>query len=868
LADPKAQRLEALFHQAVELPREERAAFLDAHCGDPALRAELELLLQHDAVHGGDTDSLPVRIPIVEGIRRLLDDSDASIESGRRIGDYRILREIGRGGMGTVYKAVQGSLGRTVALKVLPESFAMDPVRVERFRREARATARIRHPNIVPVHEVGESEGRHYYAMEFIDGPSLEAVLAQARDAAAPPGGAKGSPASDAARAAQAAERMAELAEGLDEAHRLGLVHRDIKPSNILVDRSGRYVLVDFGLVHDVDAESLTGSGQLLGTLSYMPPEQISGGKVDARSDIHGLGVTLFELLTLRKPFEGQNAGEIQEAILHQEPPAPRKLNSRLGSDLETIVLHCLQKSPGRRYASAGELAADLRRFCRGEPILARPRPRWELLVRRAWRSRLQLAAGAMLAALAALVAFLAWPKGVTSLAVLPFVNEAADPGIEYLSDSIPERLMGMLSSVPDLAVRSRSASFRFKGKDVNPAAAGRELRADIVLSGRVAQRDDVLVLGLELVNVRDQTRLWGIRYDRKLDELMKTEDEICREIAARLRVRLDRDAARGDGEHRTKFPAADIAYRRGRLLYSQQTPEALAKSVERFQEAIGIDPGFALAHVGLAEAWIGLGYFQTPKAAFESAIEHARKALDLDPLLGEAHAALGSLRLYHGWDWPEAQRCLDRAVELNPRCVESFPCFVHLMDTLGRPDEALAQVERALHLNPESVALVEELGCTSYYAGRYQEAVRHSREAIELDGGFILAYYNLGRSYGQLGMYAESISTLEKAKAITGGEASDIVSELAFSYARAGRKADAQAVLEELLERKQRAFVDPYPLAFAHIGLGDKESAMAALEEALEVRSSWVPWLKVEPKFFVLHSEPRFRALVQRLKL
>ncbi|MBI4583475.1 MAG: protein kinase [Planctomycetes bacterium] len=770
--------------------------------------------------------------------------------------------------MGVVYKAVQESLGRTVALKVFPETFSLDPVRLERFRREARATARIRHPNIVPVYEVGESERIHFYAMQLIEGPSLHQGLAQTRDQAAQGGGKKGSAISDPAYAVGVAERVAELAGGLEEAHAQGLVHRDIKPSNILVSKDGSYVLVDFGLVHDLEAESITGSGQILGTLSYMSPEQVSGRNVDARSDVYSLGVTLFELLTLHRPFEGGSTHEIREAILNQEPPSPRRLNPKLGGDLTTIVLHCLEKNPDRRYSSAGELAADLRQFCRGEPILARPLPWWEQVLRRAWRRKAQLATTTLLVALVSLVAYLAWPKGVISLAVLPFLNEAADPSTEYLSDSIPERLMGMLSSFPNLSVKSRSSVFRYKGQNLDPLAAGRDLRADVVLSGRVAQRGNILMLGLELSDVRENKQLWGTRYDRELSDLMATEDEVCRDIAAQLRVNLQGSIEKRLSKPRTNNPEADKAYRRGRLLWSQFSKKSVEKSIERFQEAIGIDPNFALAHVGLAEAWIALGLFQAPKEVLVNAKGYAERALALDPTLGEAHAALGTIRLYLDWNWEEARRSLENALELNPRCFESFPCYLHSLDILGEINSAEASVERALRFNPESVPLQTELACTAYYAGGYEATTQYALEALELDKGFILAHLQLGRAYEQLGEHERSIETLEKARELTGGEWSDILGELAYSYGRSGKTEQAEAILREMVERKKSAFVDPYPLAFAYLGLGDKEKALAALEEALEVRSQWVPWLKVEPKFFSLRSEPRFQALLERLKL
>jgi YD repeat-containing protein len=299
-------------------------------------------------------------------------------DGGQRLGDYQVVREVGRGGMGTVFEAVQDSLGRRVALKVLPGTFALDPRRVERFRREARATARIHHPNIVPVYEVGESGGSHYYAMEFIDGSPLDQILDREREAAGARGSrsrrARRSPSTpDPAYVLRSVEQVAAVAEGLEQAHRLGLIHRDVKPSNILADVSGRWVLVDFGLVHETEANALTLSGEMVGTLNYMSPEQVSRRPVDARADIYGLGLTLYEALTLRAPFDGKSDHELPQAILFEEPPPPRRLNPRLSRDLETVVLKALEKNPNRRYQSARELADDLRRYLRGEPIRARP---------------------------------------------------------------------------------------------------------------------------------------------------------------------------------------------------------------------------------------------------------------------------------------------------------------------------------------------------------------------------------------------------------------------------------------------------------------------------------------------------------------
>ena len=317
------------------------------------------------------------------------DESEIETQhGGRRLGDYRIGRELGRGGMGTVFEAYQESLGRKVALKVLPGNFALDPQRLERFRREARTTAGIHHPNIIPVYEVGEAVGTYFYSMEYIDGAGLDHLLSAAREAEARRGDRTGSSTTDAGYITSAVTRMADLADGLGEAHKAGLIHRDVKPSNILVDKSGRYVLVDFGLVHEEAAPALTRSGEMVGTLNYMSPEQVSRSKVDARSDVFSLGVTLYEALTLQTPFKGKRDDEVQREILFGEPASPRKLNPKLSRDIETVILHAMEKEPHKRYGTATELAEDLRRALSGEDVQASPQSTISKVTRRAWRHK------------------------------------------------------------------------------------------------------------------------------------------------------------------------------------------------------------------------------------------------------------------------------------------------------------------------------------------------------------------------------------------------------------------------------------------------------------------------------------------------
>jgi serine/threonine-protein kinase len=871
MEDATRRKAEDLFQRVVVLSAAERAEFLDRHSHDPQVRAEVEALLAHDAACGSASmGSLPDTFPMVEDMRGLMDSLARGplLEGRGQLGDFRIVRQIGRGGMGTVYEAMQERLGRRVALKVLPRAFALDPELVERFRREARATASIHHPSIVPIYEVGEAEGVHYYAMEFIEGPSLDLVITQARERAEE--ARRSSPATDAAYVQSVIEQVATLAEGLQEAHAQGLVHRDIKPANILVGKNGRYVLADFGLVRDVRADTLTHSGQMLGTLSYMSPEQVSCREVGPPTDVYSLGVTLFELLTLRRFFEGKSAHEIESAILYQEPPSPRKANAKLHRDIETVILHCLQKQPERRYATAGELAAELRRILRFEPIVARPQPLWERVARRAWRQRRRIAAVTVFAALAAAIAYLAWPQRITSLAVLPFATESGAPEVEYVSAGLTDSLIFRLGQLPGLQVKSRSVVGRYQGQDVKPQEVGRDLQVDAVLTGRLLRSGEDLTVRVELVNTQTNGTIWGERYERKPEpfDLQELEEDIAAAIVDGLKVVLSGENEQRLRKRHTRDREAYLLYQQGRHLFSKYTEEDFQKCLEYFQRAIDRDPQFALAHVGMAECYIVLGNdFRAPKEVLPLGLDHALQAAKLDPMLGEAHAALGAIRLYYDWDWKAAERELTRALELNPRCAESFPCYLHCLDAMGRPADAKRHVEQTLlNVDPSSLILQAELGCTTYYGRRYDEAIESCQTTLRLQDDYIPALYNLGRAYGQVKKYDEAIQALNRALGEV--DANFILAELAYVYASSGKREKAEEILAKLLDRKSRGFVDPYIIAFVHIGLGDEDKALESLREALAVRSTWVPWLRVEPKFFGLHADPRFQDLLRGLNL
>jgi serine/threonine protein kinase/tetratricopeptide (TPR) repeat protein len=761
------------------------------------------------------------------------------IARGTRLGSFEILEAIGAGGMGEVYRAKDLRLNRDVAVKVLPEDFLEGEERKERLRREARMLAALNHPGIAAIYSFEEIPGssptsisRHLLIMELVEGETLRQRLS--------PGPLPPRTALDLSR---------QIAEALAAAHRKNIVHRDLKPENIMITGDGRAKILDFGLakgpaadVPSAGPESPTMSrrtepGTVLGTVGYMSPEQVRGLPADARSDVFSFGAILYEMLAGRRAFQKETAAETMTAILHERPARTASSGANVPPALEAIVRDCLQKDPARRVSSAEVLAARLRDLS-GAPASGPSRSRKKM--------------------------------AIDSVAVLPLVNAGGDHDHDYLGDGITERLIDTLSQLPKLRVMARSTVFRFTGREIDPLAAGRELDVRAVLTGRLTKAGDVLRVQAELVDVATGFRLWGARYERPMRDLLAIEEEISREICEHLRFKLSAPERRKVAKHHTRSAEAYQLYLKGRFFWNKWTPDGMRSAIRLYESAIGLDPSYALAWGGIADAFGVLGNIKAvpPAEAFPRAKSAALRALELDPNLAEAHASLGFVRRFFDWEWSSAEREFRDAVRLSPGYATGHRWYGQLLSGMGRHEEAISEARRALELDPLSVIIHTAVGDVLFYARRYDEAIDAYRKALELDPDFLAGHSDLARALESSGRTEEAIRHYEKAVALAGDSVADPSIGLANACAVAGRRQEALEVLEELKARRGRQYVSPWGLASIYARLGETGSALEWLERAYEEHDSTLVWLKVHPRFDALRTEPRFTALLKRMGL
>jgi eukaryotic-like serine/threonine-protein kinase len=834
------------------------------------------------------------------------------LKPGSKLGRYELRSQLGKGGMGDVYLARDRSINRDIALKILPSNFASDRERLQRFKQEAQAAASLNHPNIAHIYEIGEIDGTHFIAMEYIDGQTLrDAIHVEQADLP------------------KLLRYLQHVAEGLAKAHAAGIVHRDLKPENIMINRDGFAKLLDFGLAKLVEQqkvlsgstessasdvatvlEHLSRSGVILGTVGYMSPEQAQGrtDQIDQRSDIFSFGCILFEAVTRRRAFQGEDAIDSLNKIIREPSPSVSTYRPDVPIELQKIVRRCLEKDPGDRYQSIKDVAIELKDL-RDEltamggfvstasptsysgalsgaththggdtaavhsPISTARASSAEYLVgemRQHKKATFVVAGLVLLGLVGGIFGVRSYMNSrnnaaaIDSIAVLPFVNQNDDPEMEYQSDGLTESIINSLAQLPNVRVIARSSVFRYKGKQTDPLKAGKELGVNAVLTGRILQRGDTLTISTELLDVRDNQQLWGEQYTQNVADLLSMQRAIATQITSNLRLRLSGPQQNLVAKHHTENAEAYQLYLKGRFHWNKRTEESLEKSVDYFNQAIQKDSAYAQAYVGLADAWFSRGWYRffVPKEAYERARAAATRALELDERLGEAHAMLAAIKTTYEWDWQGAEREFRLAIDLNPNYATARQRYSLFLTIFGRFDEAVTQAQKARELDPLSLPANENVGDILYLARRYEEATEQLLHTIELDPNYGVAHGTLAKVYEAKGMHKEALE--ERLK----GAPPEVVTEMRKLFAGSGMSGIWRYRLQQLLERTKHEYVSPADIALFYARINEKDEAFAWLEKAMDERSILFNYLVADARFDNLRSDPRLPKLLERVGL
>jgi serine/threonine-protein kinase len=790
---------------------------------------------------------------------------------GSSLAHYRILQKLGAGGMGDVYLAEDTKLKRRLALKVLPAPLASDAEYLKRFEREAEAIAALNHPNIVTIYSVEEIGGVRCLTMELVEGGTLADRISAGPLAVR-----------------EILDLAIPLADCLAAAHERGVIHRDLKPNNIMVSGEGRVKVLDFGLAKRVEDETirpdsrpsellteapLTAKGTVLGTIEYMAPEQLQGKSSDPRSDIFSLGVTLYEMASGVRPFRGSSMAELISSVLRDDQEPILSLRPDLPPELARLIDRSLEKSPDRRLQSAKDLRNELQAI-RDTLILSKSRP---IPVTRvsAPRSRVSWLAYAALAAVAATAVWggfvlarrTARPPAVAAsagpaLAVLPMANLTGEP--EYFVDGMTDALISALGNIGSLRVISRQSIMRYKGSTKTLPEIARELGVDIIVEGSVVKAGPRVRITAQLVRADPEKQLWTHSYERDFRDLLGLQSDVAVAIAREVQVKLTPQEKALLASARSVDPAVQDAYLQGR--YFQRSSEGLPKAIESFGRAIALDPTHAPSHAGLADSYALLGYTAVvSEELFSKAREEAQKALAIDSTLAEAHATLGFVRLFHDWDWAGAEKQFRLAIANNASSAYAHQLYWGYLEAMGRRKEALGEIQLARQLDPLSLVNGLDLAVHYFFAGDRDAAIAQCRKILDMNPKFAPAELWLWIAYDRKGQREEAYRhLLQTLRLYRHDSAAAAVEE---TYAKSGYPAAVQKAAEELAEISRTRYVDSNQIAWLWSASGNREGALRWLEQAFDRRAAVLVWLNVPGEFEPLRGDPRFQALLARLR-
>jgi serine/threonine protein kinase/tetratricopeptide (TPR) repeat protein len=824
------QEIENLYHSACERKPEERRSFLESATDDEELRREVESLLANEA---SAADFLETHSP-----ESAETEVEGSLPAGTEIGPYRVVEFLRAGGMGEVYKAHDTRLDRTVAIKFLPRAFASDAMALDRFQREARAASALNHPRICTIHDVGDYMGRPYFVMEFLEGQSLRDHI-------------QGKP----VHLRDLLDIGVQIVDALQAAHAKGIVHRDIKPANIFVTDTGQIKILDFGLAKlgveprratstvseanpDATGNTVTRPGSVMGTLSYLSPEQARGEEVDARTDIFSCGVVLYQLATGQPPFRGETSQELIDAIQHKMPSKPSTINPAIPGSLDRIVLKALEKDREARYQSAADLLSGL--MALQKTILAAPRTRrWVLVSTGA--AAAALAGGAYLSRLSIFSG-----RRKTMVAILPLEDSNTDPKQSYFATGLHSQMISVLRRLyPEaLGVFDAGTMRRYKGTNKPVEQIGADLKADYVVKGQIKRDGDRVRLTAQLIRAKDQTQVWTDHFDGDLRQMMAVQMNVAHAVA------------QGVGQHLQPNPDVQAALARP---LDPQAYEAYLHG--DFDKAIALDPYYAPAYLSLStRLYLGALFGFRPPETFGRVLELASKAVELDSTLAAAYANRAMGKLHAQFKWREAEADFRYAIKLDPGNADVHHGFAHFLLWANRGRESAEECGIALQYDPYDPDLIACKAWHDLWAGNYDSAIEWSRRALGYgDNG--LANLVMGWTYEQKGMFQESISSLEKAFPSTPRTAS-----VAHALALSGKKDAAEDVLSQLLEDAKKKYVSAYDFGVIYTGLGDNSRALEWFDKAYAEHSGFMVYAYLDPRLKSLRHEPRFQDLLHRV--
>ena len=782
-----------------------------------------------------------------------MDSDQPQALAGQTISHYQILEKLGEGGMGVVYKARDTVLGRLVAVKVLVGAAGQTPEKRFRFLQEARAASALNHPNIITIYEIANSGDADYIIMELVRGDTLHDLIENRR-----------------LSLIDSLKYSIQVADALGAAHEAGIVHRDLKPANVMVTPDGLVKILDFGLaklaesVREAELEEMektqsirfsmgpqTQEGSIVGTVAYMAPEQAEAKKIDGRADIFSFGAVLYEMISGEKAFQGATGLATLAAVLRDEPRNLNTLVPDLPPDVAAIVSKCLRKSAGARYQTMAAVKADI------EQVYFAIRSGTASVASSIWKRPVAT-------------------RQAPSIAVLPFTNMSSDKENEYFSDGLAEEIINALTAISGLRVTARTSAFAFRGKEQDIRGIGETLNVASVLEGSVRKSGNRVRVSVQLIGVADGYQMWSERFDRELIDVFAIQDEISQKVVETLRVRLAEQSS-SDAQPTAsliKRPTANFdaynLYLKGRYELNQMTREGLVNSKRYFEEAIELDPGYAVAYDGLAYAHYTEGFlgFVAPRLSMPLAKTAVRRAIELDESIAEGHATLGVILALYDWDWASAEREFVRSIEINGSSPASRDVYAfYYLRPVGRIDDAIVEVQHALALDPLSVLYRVHLGFLFYLRRDTAHAVDQFKRALEINPRYYLAYGMMGPAFVLDSRFDEAIATYQKAKEMDA--ASKFVdSLLATAYAAAGRRDEASALLQQVLELASREYVSPVSIAYIYAALGEKDSAFSQLGSAVEDRDPNLLGLKTNPAFDSLRSDPRYGELLASMRL